>query len=116
MTKILIVDDSNFIRTIMKTILTEGGYTDLVEASNGQEAIDQCEAESPDLILLDIIMPDMNGLEALKKLASKTKVCMVTAVGQESTMDEAKGLGAIDYVTKPFDKDKVLETVKKILG
>ena len=116
MAKILIVDDSQFIRTIMKNILTEGGYTDIIEAGNGQEAVETYKAESPDLILMDIIMPDMDGIEALEQMGTEANICMVTAVGQEEMMAKAKELGAKDYITKPFDNDKVLSTVKVLLG
>ncbi len=116
MSKILVVDDSSFIRTIMTNILNEGGYTEIVEASTGQEAIEKYQAEKPDLVLLDIIMPDMDGMEVLQQIGSEAKICMVTAVGQEDMITKSKELGAVDYITKPFDNEKVLSTVKTLLG
>ncbi len=115
MAKILIVDDSNFIKTIMKSILAEGGYTDVIEAENGKEAIQKTVSESPDLVLLDIVMGDMDGLEVLKQIGTKTKVCMVTAIGQDDTVKKATEMGAVGYIMKPFEKKNILETVKKLL-
>jgi len=116
MAKILIVDDSSFIRTIMKSLLVEGGYEDVIEATTGKEAIEKFNEESPDLIMMDIIMPDMDGIEALKELGRRAKVCMVTAVGQEDMIEKAKEAGAENYVTKPFDNEKILSVVKEMLG
>lgn len=114
--KILVVDDSSFIRTIMTNILNEGGYTEIIEAVSGKEAIEKFQLEKPDLIFLDIIMPDMDGLEVLKQIAGDASICVVTAVGQDNVVANAKSLGAKEYITKPFSKESVLAAVKKILG
>ena len=117
MAKILITDDSEFIRTIMKSMLAEAGYKDVIEAKDGKDAISKYKAEKPDLVLLDIIMPDMDGVQFLEQIQPvSSKICMVSAVGQKDMIDRAKSLGAVDYITKPFEKEKVIETVKKLLS
>ena len=116
MAKILTVDDSGFIRTILKNILQEAGYTEIIEAETGKEGIEQYNREKPDLVLLDMILPDMNGLDVLKALnKGGAKVCMVTAVGQDEMITKAKVAGAEDYVTKPFDKETILAVVARNL-
>jgi len=117
--KILLADDSTFMRLIIKNILTDCGYDNIIEAENGIEAIEQFEFEKPDLIILDIIMPALSGLETLKKIMKidkKAKIIMITAVGQKSIMKECNGLGVKGYITKPFDEEKIKETVEKVLG
>lgn len=115
MPKILIVDDSQFMRSILKTILEQGGYLELVEASNGLEAIDKVTSEHPDLVMMDIIMPQMDGMKTLENVGRAVKVIMVTAVGQEDMVEKAISLGAKDYIVKPFNAKHVLDVVKKVL-
>lgn len=112
--KILIVDDSSFMRKILKDLLSAKGYT-LTEAENGAEALQRYASEKPDLVLLDIIMPEVNGIEVLKKIGKEAKIVVISAVGQEKMVEEAKKLGALDYIVKPFDNDKVLEVITTIL-
>jgi two-component system, chemotaxis family, chemotaxis protein CheY len=112
--KILISDDSQFMRGVLKDILATDH--DIVEAQNGKEALEKIESDKPDLVLLDIIMPEVDGIEVLKKIGKQEKVVVISAVGQEKMVEEAKGLGALDYIVKPFDSEKVMETVKKALG
>jgi len=114
--KILIVDDSAFMRKVLSDILREGGITNIIEAENGREAIEKVKAEAPDLVLLDIVMPEVDGIETLKKIGKLEKVLMISAIGQESIIKEAKDNGALGYIVKPFDQEKVLEEVKKVLG
>jgi len=117
--KILITDDSTFMRIIIKNILLDQGYTDIIEAANGREGIEKFELDKPDLVLLDIIMPLMGGVDTLTqimKIDPKARVVMLTAVGQETIMDECRKIGATDYITKPFNNKNVGETVDKILG
>jgi two-component system, chemotaxis family, chemotaxis protein CheY len=114
MSKILIAEDSQFMRGVLKDILSGAGY-ELVEAENGKMALEKYESEKPDLILLDIIMPEVDGIEVLNKIGKEAKVIVISAVGQEKMVKEAKELGARDYIVKPFDNEKVLETIKKVL-
>ncbi len=114
--KILISDDSMFMRKILKDILATAGYTNIIEATNGKEAVAQYEAEKPDLVLLDLIMPEMDGFEVLKKIGTTAKVLVISAIGQESMIAEANQYGALGFVNKPFDPSQVLSEVKKALG
>lgn len=118
MTKILIVDDSQFMRKILKDILSPEGY-EVLEAGNGKEALEKFEAEKPDLVLLDIIMPELDGIGVLQKIGRGTKVIVISAVGQDKMVDEAKRLGALDYIVKPIARDTgketVLSAIKKVV-
>ncbi|PIR62732.1 MAG: two-component system response regulator [Candidatus Pacebacteria bacterium CG10_big_fil_rev_8_21_14_0_10_42_12] len=117
--KILLADDSAFMRKVLMDILTEAGFSDFLEAENGNQALELIEKESPDLVLLDMIMPELEGigvLSKLKELGNTTKVIVVSAVGQDAMIEEAKNLGAFGYVVKPFEGEKVLETIKSALG
>lgn len=117
MAKILIVDDSRTSRRILRNLLTEERY-DVVEAENGENGILKYKEEAPDLVTMDITMPIMDGLEALKKIKEydfAAKVIMVTAAGQESKVMEAVKLGAAEFVTKPFEKEKIIDTVGKVI-
>jgi len=116
MKKILIVDDAVFMRTVLKNILVKEGY-EIFEASNGLEAIQEFNRHQPDLITMDITMPEMDGIMALKeilKLDSDAKVCMVSAMGQESIILESIKQGAKDFIVKPFIPTDVLDKVKKL--
>ena len=118
MAKILITDDSRTSRRILRGLLTENGY-EVVEAENGEDGVEKYKAEKPELVTMDITMPVMNGLEALKQIReydASSNVIMVTAAGQESKMMEAVKLGAAEFITKPFDKESILKTVDKVLG
>lgn len=113
--KVLLCDDSAFMRKVLKDILTQAGLTNFVEAENGREAIDKFRSEKPDLVLLDIIMPEIDGIAVLKEIGKEAKVIVVSAVGQDQMIEEAKQFGALGYIVKPFEKDKVMEEVKKVL-
>ena len=117
--KIQLSDDSSFMRKILKDILTEMGFTNFVEAETGKQAVEKLSAEKPDLLLLDIIMPELDGigvLTKLKELNLPTKTIVVSAVGQDDMIKEAQSLGAVGYIVKPFDKEKVVAEVNKVLG
>lgn len=117
MEKILIVDDSRTSRRILNNLLTENGY-EVVEAENGELGVQKYKEETPDLVTMDITMPVLDGLEALKGIKaydSGAKVIMVTAAGQESKVMEAVKHGAAEFITKPFEKEKILETIRKVL-
>ena len=116
--KILIVDDAMFMRKMIRKILEEDGYTDLEEARDGEAALELFEPFDPDLVLLDITMPGKSGLEVLEELLARrpqTKVVMCSAVGQESTVQQALTLGALDFIVKPFKPDEFKRTVAHYL-
>ena len=118
MAKILIVDDSRTSRRILRNLLIEEGY-EVIEAENGEDGIQKYKEETPDMVTMDITMPVMDGLEALKGIKeydSGAKVIMVTAAGQESKVMEAVKLGAAEFVTKPFEKEKIVTTVSKVVN
>lgn len=115
MPKVLVVDDAMFMRTKASRLLSQEGYT-VVEGSNGAEAIERYKAEKPDLVLMDITMPVLDGIGALKEIKAfdaEAKVIMVTALGQRSMVLEAIRAGARDFVVKPFQPEKLMEAVKK---
>lgn len=117
--KIMLVDDAAFMRMTIKNCLTKAGYTELVEAADGQQAVETYEKEHPDLVIMDITMPNMDGiqaLEAIKTMDSGAKVVMCSAMGQEAMVVQAIQLGALDFIVKPFKPDRVLQTVNKVLG
>lgn len=119
MAKILVVDDAAFMRKVIKDTLSKAGYTDLHEAVDGANAVEQFNALKPDLVLMDITMPNMDGLEALKAIRaadSNANVVMCSAMGQESMVMDAVRSGAKDFIVKPFKPDRVLKTVSNILG
>ena len=117
--KIMLVDDAAFMRMMIKDTLQKNGYTEIVEAGNGEQALATYEAEKPDLVLMDITMPVMDGLEALRHLRemdSNAKVVMCSAMGQETMVVDALKLGARDFIVKPFKPDRIMKTVNSILG
>lgn len=114
--KILLVDDSAFMRKVLRDIFESAGYTNFIEASNGNEAIQKIKSESPFFTFLDIIMPDVNGMDVLREVGGSAKIIVVSAVGQTEMIDEAKSLGALDYIVKPFDRDLVLEKAEAHFG
>jgi two-component system chemotaxis response regulator CheY len=118
MAKVLLVDDAAFMRMRCAKVLTKLGHS-VVEAENGVQAVDQFEKEKPDLTLLDITMPEMDGIEALKAIKMRdpqAKVAMVSAMGQQSMVLEAIKSGAADFVLKPFDEDRLVAAVTKLLA
>ena len=119
MAKILIVDDAAFMRKVIKDTLSKSGYTDLYEAVDGADAVEKYNEIQPDLVLMDITMPNMDGLEALKAIRGKdgnANVVMCSAMGQESMVIDAVRSGAKDVIVKPFKADRVLKTVTSIVG
>ena len=119
MAKILCVDDAAFMRKVVKDALSKNGYTDLYEAVDGADAVDKYSQINPDLVIMDITMPNMDGLEALKAIRAKNpaaNVVMCSAMGQEAMVIEAITAGAKDFIVKPFKPDRILKTVTSILG
>lgn len=118
MAKILIADDALFMRVTLGDILRSEGH-EVCEAKNGSELLKVYEQEMPDLVMLDITMPEMDGLEALKalkKIHPKVKVIMCSAMGQKAMVMDAISNGAYDFIIKPFEKSKVLESVRRVLA
>ncbi|MDH5366259.1 MAG: response regulator [Cyclobacteriaceae bacterium] len=116
--KVLIVDDSLYMRTLIKDALTEEGYEIVGEAPNGETAIDLIMKFEPDLITLDNILPDMIGTDVLRKLKEEgldAKVIMISAVGQQSVINEGIELGATEYMIKPFTAEDLVELVNRII-
>ncbi len=116
---ILICDDAAFMRMMIKDILSKNGYNVAGEAENGLKAVEKFKELSPDLVLMDITMPEMDGIAALKeirKLDAGAKVIMCSAMGQQAMVIESIQAGAKDFIVKPFQQDRVLEAVKKVVG
>jgi two-component system, chemotaxis family, chemotaxis protein CheY len=117
--RILIVDDAAFMRMMIRDILTKNGYEVVGEAQDGAQAIEKYKELSPDLITMDITMPEMDGITALKeirKLDTNAKVIMCSAMGQQAMVIDAIQAGAKDFIVKPFQADRVIEAIKKTLG
>ena len=116
---ILICDDAAFMRMMIKDILSKNGYNVVGEAENGAVAVDKYSELKPDLVLMDITMPEMDGIQALKKIREKdgnASVIMCSAMGQQAMVIESIQAGAKDFIVKPFQADRVLEAVKKVVG
>ncbi|HMO66434.1 MAG TPA: response regulator [Verrucomicrobiota bacterium] len=116
MATILVVDDAAFMRLRMSKILSEAGY-EVVQAENGLEAVEKYKAHKPDAVLMDITMPEMDGLTALKEIRAhdgNARVAMVTALGQQQIVLEAVKSGAMDFLVKPCEGDRVLAAVSKL--
>ena len=117
--KIMIVDDAAFMRMMIKDTLKKNGYENLIEAADGEVAVNQYKVETPDLVIMDITMPNKDGLQALREIKeydSAAKIVMCSAMGQESMVVEAIKLGAKDFIVKPFKPDRILKTVTTVLG
>ena len=116
---ILICDDAAFMRMMIKDILTKNGYNIVGEAENGAKAVEKYAELKPDLVLIDITMPEMDGIEALKKIKAadaNASIIMCSAMGQQAMVIESIQSGAKDFIVKPFQADRVLEAVQKVVG
>ena len=116
---IMICDDAAFMRMMIKDILTKNGYTVIGEAENGLRAVEKYNELNPDLVLMDITMPEMDGIQALKKIKEmdpSATVIMCSAMGQQAMVIESIQSGAKDFIVKPFQADRVIEAVKKAVG
>jgi len=119
MAKILLADDAAFMRKVIKDTLSKNGFTDLFEAVDGADAVEKYAEVQPDLVIMDITMPNMDGLEALKAIRSKdsgANVVMCSAMGQEAMVLDAIQSGAKDFIVKPFKPERLMKTVNSILG
>ena len=116
---ILICDDAAFMRMMIKDILTKNGYDIAGEAENGAVAVDKYSETKPDLVMMDITMPEKDGIQALKEIRSKdggANIIMCSAMGQQAMVIESIQAGAKDFIVKPFQADRVLEAVRKVIG
>ena len=116
---ILICDDAAFMRMMIKDILTKNGYNVVGEAENGAKGVERYNELKPDLVLMDITMPEMDGIAALKAIKAsdpKASVIMCSAMGQQAMVIESIQSGARDFIVKPFQADRVIEAVEKVLG
>ena len=119
MARVLIVDDAAFMRMMIKDILEKNGFEVVGEANNGIKAIEIYKKERPDVVTMDITMPDMDGIEAVKQIKAfdpGAKVIMCSAMGQQTMVMDAIRAGAKDFIVKPFQADRVLEAIKKAIG
>lgn len=115
--KILLADDSAFMRKVLMDILKEAGYNNFVESEDGESCIAMFNSEKPGLIILDIIMPKKSGITVLKEIGPKgANIIIVSIVGQEQMIMDAKKNGAKDFLTKPFTKEDVIATVNKVVA
>lgn len=117
--RILIADDAAFMRMVLKDMLEKGGHEVCGEAENGLQAVEKYRELKPDIVTLDITMPEMDGMEALrriKELDSKAKVIMCSAMGQKKFVMDSIRAGALDFIVKPFQPSRVLETVRRVSG
>ncbi len=116
---ILVVDDAAFMRMMIKDILTKNGYNVVGEAENGLKAVEKYNELKPDLVLMDITMPELDGIQALKQIKAQhpgAAIIMCSAMGQQAMVIESIQSGAKDFIVKPFQADRVLEAVKKAVG
>ena len=116
---ILLVDDAAIMRLLLKDILTKNGYEVVAEAENGLKAVEKFKELHPDLVIMDITMPVMNGIQAtkgIKEADANALIIMCSAMGQQSMVIESIQAGARDFIVKPFNTDRVVEAVQKVIG
>jgi two-component system, chemotaxis family, chemotaxis protein CheY len=117
--RVLIVDDAVVMRMMIKGILSKNGYEVVGEAQNGLEAVEKYKALSPDLVTMDMVMPEMDGITAVREIVASdpgAKIIMCTSMGQQALVVEAIQAGAKSFITKPFQPPKILETIQKVLA
>ncbi len=117
--KVLVVDDAIFMRKMIAEILVENGMNVIGEADNGSTAVERYKELKPDLVTMDIIMPEMNGIDAVRQIVaidSQAKIVMCSALGQQALVQEAITAGAKDFLIKPFNPSRVVEVVNKIMN
>jgi two-component system chemotaxis response regulator CheY len=119
MTKIMVVDDAAFMRQMLKQIIAELGYEVIADAANGEEAVKMYSQMQPDLVTMDITMPEMDGIEAvraIRKINPAAKIIMCSAMAQQKLVIDAITAGAKDFVAKPFQAEKIKETIQRVLA
>ncbi len=117
--RVLIVDDAVVMRMMIKGILSKNGYEIVGEAQNGVEAVEKYRALTPDLVTMDMVMPEMDGISAVREIVANhpdARIIMCTSMGQQALVVEAIQAGAKSFITKPFQPPKILETVEKVLA
>jgi two-component system chemotaxis response regulator CheY len=115
---VLIADDLTFIKLVLRDLVEKAGFRVVAEASNGKQAIELYKDKRPDIVLMDITMPELDGLQALKKILEydpQAKIIMCSALGQQTLIVQALQLGAKDFIVKPFREERVVAAIKKIL-
>lgn len=118
MATVLVVDDAMFMRLAISNMLTDAGFEIVGEAENGKEAIIQYRTLHPDIVTMDVTMPVMSGLEATKEIVNENpnaKIVIVTALGQQKIVMQALENGAKDFITKPFDKERIASTIRHLI-
>jgi two-component system chemotaxis response regulator CheY len=118
MTRVLIVDDAAFMRMMLKDLLVKNGFEVIGEANNGIKAVEMYKMEKPDVVTMDITMPEMDGIEAvkaIKQINPSAKIIMCSAMGQQGMVMEAIKAGARDFIVKPFQADRVIEAISKAI-
>ena len=116
---VLVCDDAIFMRTMITDILTQAGYDVIGEAETGAQAVEKYRQLKPDMVTMDIVMPDMGGIEAVREICKdspEARILMCSAMGQQALVVEAIQAGAKDFVVKPFQPSRVLEAVQRLLG
>lgn len=116
--RVMIVDDAAFMRMMLKNILIKGGYEVCDEASDGAQAVEKYDVCKPDLVIMDITMPNMDGIEALKRIKqthNEAKIIMCSAMGQEALVIEAIKAGAMDFIVKPFQSDRLVAAISRVM-
>ncbi|WP_066370360.1 response regulator [Neobacillus fumarioli] len=119
MARVLIVDDAAFMRMMLKDILTKNGIEVAGEAVNGLDAVEKYRELQPDVVTMDITMPEMDGITAVKQIRTidpQAKIIMCSAMGQQPMVLEAIQAGAKDFIVKPFQPDRVMESIRKVVG
>lgn len=119
MKRVMVCDDAAFMRMLIKDILVKNGYEIAAEAENGLKAVERYPEAKPDLVLMDITMPEVDGIEAVRRIKAldpNANVIMCSAMGQQAMVIEAIQAGAKDFIVKPFQADRVLEAVRKVIG
>ena len=117
--RILIVDDAAFMRMMIKNIVLKNGYEVVGEAENGRDAVELYRQYKPDLVTMDITMPEMNGIEGVKAIRGidpKANIIMCSAMGQQAMVMEAIQAGAKDFIVKPFQQDRILQAIERVLA